>query len=597
MADIIKLNIAEDSEAIKQARAVLETEIAQHKLIIDNAEKTLRTLQDRVIEIEIELAKETRNDVVKQLKAEQKDGKANIKKQKASIENFGNIMAERKLDLAKLNNLTGNEQREKKSEDNVSKTFDINNIHYVINGQKWWMVDPDGDRRSPRVVSLGGSEMKDLLFYETEWEIQNEQEMKRYAKEKGRMFKHIVRDFNPNARPGTYNQMRDIQDFWLKPVFDVEPHPAFRLLCLSIAGGDDDYADQLERMVAYRYVHPEDVMIPNIDSCATGGTGRDTFFGIIRNVFTEECCATISEETFSGTHNGDLFGKMWVKVSEKDSRSIPIDKIKDLTGDRIYRHRAMGENATDAVRLFNFMFFRNGYTTTAKLAGTGPSGEDRRFEPIIARYNLARHIAKYTGMIEDFKAAFTLEQETAATMMIKQWQKDAYQNEDRISEWLGHIIKKHNVEQMTELLPLHGIYYDEMKVRQQRGIEVFMPKFLSLMEQSNVINIKQAHKLYDISESSKTTKDWFKNQAVHWLNTKANWDCVVETESVYPSQSTGHESDRRRFAIIRDSNTVKKDETKYVFDITDFIDPDVEVDGKTNVDNKITLDNIRTDLL
>jgi hypothetical protein len=36
---------------------------------------------------------------------------------------------------------------------------------------------------------------------------------------------------------------------------------------------------------------------------------------------------------------------------------------------------------------------------------------------------------------------------------------------------------------------------------------------------------------------------------------------------------------------------------KYVFDITDFIDPDIEVDGKINVDNKITLDTIRTDLL
>jgi len=597
MADnIIKLNIEEDSEAIKAARTLLESEIGYHQQTIDNAEKALKALQDRVIEIEIELVKETRNDVVKQLKTEQKDGKANIKKQKANIETFSNILTEKKLDLAKLNSMTGKEQRAKKSEDNVSKTFEINNIHYVINEQRWWMVDPDGDRRRPRVVSLTGSEMKDLLFYETEWEIQNEQEMKRYAKEKGRMFKHIVRDFNTTARPGTYNQMIDIRAFWLKPVYDIDPHPAFRLLVLSIAGGDDDYADQLERMVAYRYVHPEDVMIPNIDSCATGGTGRDTFFGIIRNIFTEECCATTSEETFSGTHNADLFGKMWVKVSEKDSRSVPIDKIKDLTGDRIYRHRAMGENAVDAVRLFNFMFFRNGYTTTAKLAGTGPSGEDRRFEPIIARYNLARHIAKYTGMIDDFKAAFTLEQETAATMMIKQWQKDAYQNEDRISEWLGYIIKKHNVEQMTELLPLHGVYYDEMKIRQQRGIEVFMPKLLALMDGSNVINIKLAHKLYDISETAKTTKDWFKNAAVHWLNTKANWDCVVETESVYPHQGA-HADTRRRFAIIRDTNTVKKDQDKYVFDITDFIDADVEIDGKANVDNKITIDTIRTDLL
>ena len=598
MADnIIKLDIKEENIDIILARQKLEAEISQHNAGIDKNTQELKLLQERGVQIDIDIPNTTDKKELQLLEKEKKEIKALIKKQKLVIDNYEELLTKSKTDLGRLNSATGKEQRQKDSVDNIDAVFNKNNIHYVINGQKWWMVDPDGDRRSPKVVAFVGSEMKDILFLDADWKTNNEQEIKDVAKQKGRMFKHIVRDFNTTPRPGTYNQMIDIRNFWLKPVYDVEPHPAFRLLCLSIAGGDDDYADQLERMVAYRYVHPEDVMIPNIDSCATGGTGRDTFFGIVRNIFTDECCATINEETIAGKHNGDLFGKMWVKVSEKDSRSIPIDKIKDLTGDRKYRHRAMGENAMDAVRLFNFMFFRNGYTTTAKLAGTGPSGEDRRFEPIIARYNLTRHVAKYTEMIADFKDAITLEQEKAATMMIKQWQKDAYQNEQRISEWLGYIINKHNVADMTELLPLHGVYYEEMKVRQQRGIEVFMPKFLALMDSSNVINIKAAHKLYDISESSKTTKDWFKNAAVHWLNTKANWDCVVETESVYPSTSSGHESERRRYAIIRDSNTVKKDEAKYVFDITDFIDPDVEIDGKTNTDNKITIDTIRTDFL
>ena len=108
MADnIIKLNIEEDSEAIKAARTLLESEIGYHQQTIDNAEQALKALQDRVIEIEIELVKETRNDVVKQLKTEQKDGKANIKKQKANIETFSNILPEKKLDLAKLNSMTG----------------------------------------------------------------------------------------------------------------------------------------------------------------------------------------------------------------------------------------------------------------------------------------------------------------------------------------------------------------------------------------------------------------------------------------------------------------------------------------------------------
>jgi hypothetical protein len=593
--DEVRINIEEDSDTIREARDLLNKEAEQYETIINSASASLSKLSAREIDINIELAKETNNAVIKSLKIELKDVKAHIKKYKATIDSTGMLLAEVKTSLGKLSSLTNEEQRKKNSTNSIDKTFNLNNIHYVLHGQKWWMVDPDGDRRSPKIKSLTGSEMKDLLFLDASWEVRDEQEIKRVAKEKQRMFKHIVRDFNTSPRPSTYNQMNDIRRYWLNPIEGELPHPAFRLLCLSIAGGDDDYADQLERLIAYRYVHPEDVMIPNIDSCATGGTGRDTLFGIIRTIFTDECCATISEETITGTHNGDLFGKMWVKVSEKDNRSIPIDKIKDLTGDTKYRHRAMNEDATDAVRLFCFMFFRNGYTTTAKLAGTGSSGEDRRFEPIIARYNLAKHFAKYTQQIEDISDELPHDKHVAATQLIKRWQKEVYQNETEIAKWLGYIIDKHQVKDMTELLPLHGKYYEEMITRQQKGIEVFMPKFLNLMDGSNVINIKAAHKLYEISENAKVTKDWFKNQIVHWLNTKANWDCVVETTTVYPHDGAAADA-RRRFAIIRDSATVK-DDSKFIFDLTDFIDPDIEIDGKVNLEHKITVDTIRTDLL
>jgi hypothetical protein len=594
MDNVIHLN-NDESDAVKEAIATLQAEIEKYTADIDTAKKKLQEQTNRSIEIDVALANGPDNAEAKRLREEKKKVTAIAKQQDAIIKATEETLKASQVELGKINSATTNEWKTKTSENLVTKTFELNNLHYVINGQKWWMVDPDGDRKSPKIISLTTDMVKDIIFLDTDWIVRDNQELKSFAKSKNRIFKHIVRDFSTTNRPNTYNQMRDIRKYWLEPVQDKEPHPAFRLLLQSIAGGSEEYADQLERTVAYRYVHPEDVMIPNIDSCATGGTGRDTFFGIIRTIFTDECCATISEETFKGTHNGDLFGKMWVKVSEKDSRSIPIDKVKDLTGDRKYRHRAMGENATDAVRLFNFLFFRNGYTTTARLAGTGSSGEDRRFEPIIARYNLARHVAVFLDLISDFRAELSMEDEKFATQIIKQWQSEAYQNEAEIAVWLGSIIKKHNVKEMKELLPLHGEYYEEMLVRQAKGVEVFMPKVLSLMDESNVLNLKALHKLFEISESNKVGKDWFKNQVVYWLNTKANWDCVVETTDVYPSQNSTA-GDRRRYAIIRNGELVK-DGDKLVFDITDFIDPDADIEGKTNTDLKIHVDTIRSDLL
>jgi hypothetical protein len=595
MSNVIKLNIEENSDTVKQAIEVLSSEIEQYSITIETAKQKLQEHTNRVIEIDVTLAGCTDNSEIKRLKEELKKVKAQAKQQDNIVKVTTDSLTTAQVDLGKLKNATSNEWKSKTSENLVTQTFEQNNLHYVINGQNWWMVDPDGDRKSPKIISLTSGMVKDTIFLDTDWIVKDDQELKSFAKATGRIFKHIVRDFSTAHRPATYNQMNDIRKYWLQPVYEKEPHPAFRLLTLSIAGGSEEYADQLERIVAYRYVHPEDVMIPNVDSCATGGTGRDTFFGIIRSIFTDECCATISEETFSGTHNGDLFGKMWVKVSEKDSRSIPIDKVKDLTGDKKYRHRAMGENAMDAVRLFVFLFFRNGYTTTAKLAGSGSSGEDRRFEPIIARYNLARHVAQFLELIPELKADFSLEDETLATQIIKKWQTEAYQNEEEIAVWLGYIIQKHNVTPMTELLPLHGEYYKEMLARQAKGIEVFMPKLLSLIDESNVLNLKAIHKLYEIAEATKVSKDWFKNQVVHWLNTKANWDCMVETVDVYPHQGAAPDQ-RRRFAVVRNQETFVAGD-KPVFDVTDFIDTDVLVDGKENTEQRITIDSIRSDLL
>jgi hypothetical protein len=201
----------------------------------------------------------------------------------------------------------------------------------------------------------------------------------------------------------------------------------------------------------------------------------------------------------------------------------------------------------------------------------------------------------FAGLIPDLKSEFSLENEVLATQIIKKWQSEVYKNDEEIAVWLGHIIHAHKVAPMTELMPIHGEYYKEMLARQAKGIEVFMPKVLSLIDESNVLNLKALHKLYEIAEATKVSKDWFKNQVVHWLNTKANWDCVVETTDVYPHQGAAND-ERRRFTIVRNQETFVAGD-KFVFDVTDFIDTDIMIDGKTNTDNRITIDSIRSDLL
>jgi hypothetical protein len=550
-----------------------------------------RDLQAGVLKDEHRVAR-AKGEEKKELTATIKAFKARMKQIKVEIDTIDTNIEHYETELSRLKISQNKDHVAKNNSSAALQVFQDHNIHYVIMDQQWWSVDAKHDRRDIKINSSDVAVIKDLIFYESDWVIRDEQELKALAKSQKRMFNHIVRDFVVTPRPGIYNQMTDIRRYWLEPVNDQEPHEAFRILCLSIAGGAEDYADQLERYVAYRYCHPEDVMIPNIDSCATGGTGRDTFYNILRTIFTDECCGSVGEETFKGTHNGDLFGKMIIKVDEKDSRAVPIDKIKELTGSTNYRHRAMNKDARDVLRLFNFFFFRNGYTTTAKLAGTGTSGEDRRFEPIIARVNLTRHMALYYGIIDDINTLLAEEEEKAMTIMVKDWQRDYYKNEEEIACWLGHIIAKHDANNMKEFLPLHGTYYKEMIMRQKKGIEVFMPKLLASMKDSTVISVKDAHKLYETAESAKCSKDWFKNQMLYWLNSKMGWDAFEEQEDTYPWAGAVN-ADRRRFFVVKNRLALP---IKSYWALDDFIDQDALDDKGNKVGSKISQYSLRDEL-
>jgi superoxide dismutase len=577
------------NEANEQIKS-LESKLEHEQTTIENLKTEIKSLNLALAMAEDDYITKSGQDK-KDAKATRDLVKNQIKTQKAKLSNSEEMVEMYERQLVTLKRGINTVFTVDNNETSSARVFEENNIHYVIHGRKWWSVDAAGDRMNIKIESSDFQTIKDLIFLDSDWEIKEEQELKRQAKSKGRMFKHIVRDFG-RERAGVYNQMNDIRKNWLQPIFGEDPHYAFRLLFLSIAGGDEEYADQLEKMIAYRYVHPEDVMVPSVDSCGIGGTGRETYYNIIRTIFTGQCCATLGGETFTGTHNGDLFGIMFGKIDEKDGFSIPIDPLKEMLGGIEYRHRAMGENARTITRLFTFLMFRNGYTTTARLAGTGSSGEDRRFEPVIARVNLPRHFAKHHQLIDDLNTILDDEQTKAMSIIIKEIQKEVYKDERHIAVALGHWITKYRVSDMTELLPLHGKYYQEMVSRQKKGIEVFMPKMMATMKNSTVISLKDTHKIYELVESHKISKESFKNKVLYWLQTHLGWDAECITDNIYTGKFCSAD-DRRQFMVFQNRLAPPP---KLVFDIDDFIDADALDDKGISVGQKINLFSIRDTL-
>jgi hypothetical protein len=446
---------------------------------------------------------------------------------------------------------------------NVVKSLESLNAYYISSQRKWYCIYAEENRRhQPIVNEIDTLTMKDMIFGETGWQADNDWELKKIALDNKRYYRDVERSFLP-ASPNTLNQMTELKKFWLEPIYGEKHNEAFDLLMLNLVGGDVDYKEQIEKYIAYSRVKPEDIFAPNIDSSAKGGAGRDTIFRILEIIFTEECCGEAKKETVQGTHNGELWGKVWVKISESNNRVMDINELKNLTGGHNFRLRKMGENAKQAPRTFRFFMMSNNYEGTARLTGGGSTAEDRRWEPVFSNTSLLDRVKEYlAGTDKD------------AGETLQDWQQNVYQNETEIAKWLGNIITKHDPLNISKLRPLHGDYYGQMVERQKNSFSIFLEKVVNLSNDTNCYDVDTLFKIYKIVSSTAMSKDSFGKKICEWLMTRSNGDWEMRVRDIYKDRSDDKRI-RRQCIALKDTVKVGRptdDTDKLVFDIFDFID-------------------------
>ena len=217
-----------------------------------------------------------------------------------------------------------------KSQQNVSQALDEFNAYFISSESQWYCIYSEQERRhQPKVNVVSTTTMKDMVFGATNWFADTDRDLKQIALDNKRYFRDVERSFLPQSQ-NTLNQMNELRKYWLKPIPSETYHEAFDMLFSNLVGHDQTYKEQIERYIAYSYIKPDDIFAPNIDSSAKGGAGRDTVFRILEIIFTEECCGEAKKETVQGTHNGELWGKVWVKISESNNRAMDINELKNL---------------------------------------------------------------------------------------------------------------------------------------------------------------------------------------------------------------------------------------------------------------------------
>jgi hypothetical protein len=505
----------------------------------------------------------TRKDLVINLNATM----SQIEKEQHDLEKVTNEIEEKFL------------KKQLSNEKNVVKALNELNSYYISSEQNWYCIYAEPNRRhQPKVNIVSTSTMRDMVFGDTGWQTERDWDLKEIARANNRYYRDVERSFLPESQ-NTLNQMNELREFWLKPIYDEQPHEAFDVLMLNLVGGDVAYKEQIEKYIAYSYEKPEDIFAPNIDSSAKGGVGRDTLFRILEIIFTEECCGEAKKETVQGTHNGELWGKVWVKISESNNRAMDINELKNLTGGHNFRLRRMKENAIQAPRTFRFFMMSNNYEGTARLTGGGSTAEDRRWEPIFGNTSLIDRIVMLKGISVK-----------EASEMLQEWQQNVYQDERHIAIWLGYLLTKYQPKTITKLRPLHGAYYNEMVERQKNSFSIFMEKIINLSVVSNCYDVDKMHKIFKIISNTQLNKENFGKKMCEWLMTQTNSEWTMKVRNIYrsPNDDTAFRVKRQTIALkeqIKIGRPTEDENDKLVFDIFEFIDEEDEK-GFTICDEK-----------
>lgn len=468
-----------------------------------------------------------------------------------------------------------------KSQQNVSQALAEFNSYYISSESQWYCIYSEEDRRhQPKVNVVSSNTMKDMVFGATNWFADSDRDLKQIALDNNRYFRDVERSFLPQSK-NTLNQMNELRKYWLKPIPSETYHEAFDMLFSNLVGHDIAYKEQIERYIAYSYIKPYDIFAPNIDSSAKGGAGRDTVFRILEIIFTEECCGEAKKETVQGTHNGELWGKVWVKISESNNRAMDINELKNLTGGHNFRLRRMGENAVQAPRTFRFFMMSNNYEGTARLTGGGSTAEDRRWEPIFSTTSLLDTIA----VLKNFDLG-----SREASELLNDWQTNVYQNEVEIAKWLYCIIQKYKPEEIQKLRPVHGQYYEQMVERQKNSFSVFMEKIIELSEVSNCYDIDKMYKIFKIVSNTPLSKNTFAKKMCEWLLQSQSTEYEIKVKNIYTDELDKFKRQKRQ--VVCPKNLVQmgrpwdeENDNRLVFDIFDFIE-ESDDRGETIVDEK-----------
>lgn len=267
---------------------------------------------------------------------------------------------------------------------------------------------------------------------------------------KNKMFNNIVSTFK-DIGDDLLNLMR--RDHWMTPK-KGQHSKWFDYLIQSLGGNKQENMDHIERVLGWKYLHPEEYQLPCMVIYGQGGVGKNELLTVLSKVYGGSQVTTVNFNNIGGAFNSVLAGKTVVFIDEMADDKADMNIMKQTVGNEMLQINEKFIKPYDCYNTALYMCGTNSPTGAIRLAN---DSSDRRWSIMKVERNLIDWIAKGEGCTYD-----------QAIAVWKAEGQPTINDPEQIAVWLNHILTKW--KSAGQPVELHGEDFREL-VQIQKSVQ------------------------------------------------------------------------------------------------------------------------------
>lgn len=300
------------------------------------------------------------------------------------------------------------------------------------------------------VLKLG----KYLVFRENEWIAVPPANFKRFfsgwnkefaeavtvaMESMGRVHKDMTYSYRDLAVGDYFNMVS--RESWLQPG-EGKHHWLFDILMFTLGGGKEENIEHLQRVVTYKFMHPEEFRLPCLLIHGEGGIGKNLLVDRILYLAFDGQTVSLLADNALGAFNGLVKGKAVALIDESAADSTSRSKVKSI----VHNQRlTLNEKFIPEMKIDNTPLWIIGTNESEGGIFLDRSEADRRFSVI--------HAQKGRTLIQNIADANDWTVTEAREWMVTVGNRicgDAHE----VAKWLGYLTRRYGNQSLP--LALHG---------------------------------------------------------------------------------------------------------------------------------------------